>query len=191
MQSDVTVREMMDREYVGVSEGDDLTETVELLLEENAGEAVVQRGSQHVGVVTQRDVLALLVEGPDPEEATVGDAMSESITTIEPDASLESAADRMAAQSAGRLMVTSGTDPLGFVTERDLLATRTHEPGGGGVSAGGPGTEAITAPAHDAETAVEVDGPFEEQGICEVCGTLTHDLSSFNGQLRCADCRDM
>jgi CBS domain-containing protein len=189
MQSDVTVREMMDREYVGVSEADSLVETAELLLRENAGAAVVQRGSEHVGVVSQRDILALLVDGPDPEAAAVGDAMTESVPTIDPGSSLESAADRLATQSSGRLLVTNGTEPLGFITERDLLATRTHQPGEAGATT--PEAEAVNAAMHDAETAAEVDEPFEEQGICEVCGTLTHDLSSFNGQLLCADCRSM
>ncbi|MEF8787364.1 MAG: CBS domain-containing protein, partial [Haloarculaceae archaeon] len=46
-----------------------------------------------------------------------------------------------------------------------------------------------TALAAEAET--EAEDNFEDQGICEVCGTFTRDLSSFNGQLLCDDCRDM
>ena len=35
------------------------------------------------------------------------------------------------------------------------------------------------------------DGGFSDQGICERCGALTSELASFNGQLLCADCRDV
>ncbi len=188
MNTEVTVREMMDREYVGVSESDDLVETVELLLREGAETAVVLRGSEPVGVVTERDVLALLVEGPEPQSATVADAMTESIPTIEPDASLEAAADRMSTREARRLVVTNGGEPLGVITEHDLLTSRTHEPSQGMGEAPvetGPGT----AMAMDAET--EAEDTFEDQGICEVCGTFTRDLAAFNGQLLCSDCRDM
>ncbi len=188
MNADVTVREVMDREYVGVSESDDLLETVELLLREGAETAVVVRGSDPVGVLTERDVLALLVEGPEPDEATVADAMTESIPTIGPDASLEAAADRMSGWEARRLVVTNGGEPLGLITEHDLLTTRTHEPARGMGEApveSGPGT----AMAVEAET--EAEDTFEDQGICEVCGTFTRDLAAFNGQLLCGDCRDM
>jgi len=188
MNTDVSVQDVMDREYVGVSESDGLVETVELLLREGADTAVVLRGSDPVGVLTERDVLAVLVEGPDPENATVEDAMTESIPTVSPDASLEAAADRMSTRNARRLVVTNGGEPLGVITEHDLLTSRTHEPteGMGEVRSE---TSAGTAMALESET--EAEDSFQDQGICEVCGTLTRDLSAFNGQLLCADCRDM
>lgn len=188
MNTDVTVREMMDREFVGVSESDDLIETVELLLREDAEAAVVLRGSEPVGLVTERDVLALIVEGPDPAAATVADAMTESLPTIEPDVSLEAAADRMSSWESRRLVVTNGAEPLGVITEHDLLTSRTHEPAQGMGETpveSGPGT----AMAMDAET--EAEDTFDDQGICENCGTFTRDLAGFNGQLLCSDCRDM
>lgn len=189
MNADVTVREMMDREYVGVSESDDLVETVELLLREEAEAAVVQRGSEHVGIVTERDILALFVEGPDPEAATVGDAMTESVSTIEPEASLESAADMMSTRSTGRLMVSDGSEPLGFLTERDLLATRTHERKE--IESGGPDSEAVTMAAHGVTTGTAEEDHFDDQGICEACGKLAQGLAGVNGQVLCSDCRKM
>jgi CBS domain-containing protein len=189
MNAAVTVREMMDREYVGVSESDDLVDTVELLLREEAEAAVVQRGSEHVGIVTERDILALLVEGPDPGDATVEDAMTESVPTIEPEASLESAADMMSTRSTGRLLVANGTEPLGFLTERDLLATRTHERKE--IESGVQDSEAVamTAQGVTAETAQE--DHFDNQGICEACGKLAQGLAGVNGQVLCSDCREM
>jgi len=187
MNTEVSVREMMNREYVGASESDDLVETVELLLQVGAEAAVVLRGSEPVGVVTQRDVLALLVDGPDPETATVGDAMSENLPTIGPDASIEAAADRMSAQSSRRLVVTDGTEPLGLVTEHDLVAARTYDPGARQPETAG--SPAASEASMTAETGT--DPEFDEQGICEVCGTLSESLTPSNGQLLCGDCRDI
>lgn len=191
MKTEVSVREVMDREYVGANESDDLVETVELLLREDAETAVVLRGSEPVGVLTERDVLALLVEGPDPESATVSDAMTESVPTVSPNTSLDAAADQMSTQSARRLVVTNGGEPLGLITEHDLLTTRTRTPtadhGQGETATVDAG--AGTALATEAET--EAEDNFEDQGICEVCGTFTRNLSPFNGQLLCDDCRDM
>lgn len=186
MNRDVTAQDVMDREYVGVSESDGLVETVELLLRNDVDTAVVQRGSEHVGVLTQEDVLGLLVEGPDPEEATVGDAMTESVPTVVPDAGLDAAADRMSAQESGRLVVTNGAEPLGIVSERDLLASRTLDG-----PPQGPEERAVAGPGAETEakTAEDESGGFEDQSICEGCGTFASDLTVFNGQLLCPDCR--
>lgn len=195
MNGDVRVRDVMNREYVGVSESDDLVDTAELLLREETDTAVVLRGSAPVGVLTCRDVLALVVEGPDPQTAAVEDAMTASVPRVEPETGLSTAADKMSAQSARRLVVTrgSGEEPIGVLTEHDVLATRPF------------GRDRTTAPeAEQGETvetnaqpiagvessAGETEG-FEDQSICEGCGTLTSDLASFNGQLLCGDCRDM
>lgn len=194
MNADVSVRDVMDREYVGVSESDDLLETVELLLREGAEAAVVQRGSEHVGVLSERDVLALLVTGEDLETATVGDAMTESVPTVSPDTILEVAADEMSTRGASRLVVTNGSEPLGVIAERDLLANRAIQ----ARDQSGATQEAVESSAGapmeaESHTGVggEVDAGFEEQGICESCGTLAGNLAATNGQLLCPDCRAM
>jgi CBS domain-containing protein len=195
MNAGVSVRELMNREYVGVSESDNIVETVELLLRENAEIAVVQRGSDCVGVLTERDVLATLVEGPPPGEATVGDAMTESVPTVEPDESVETAATELSSRSVRRLVVTDGGEPVGVLTERDVLASRTYgaEPGtstadAAAVGDGAPGTVGSGSAAREMEAGTD---QFEDQSICEGCGALASDLAAFNGQLLCAECRDI
>lgn len=194
MNQDVTVREVIDDTYVGVSPSDGVRETVELLLRDGAPVAVVLEGSEAVGVCSDRDVLAMLVEGEDPGSATVDDAMTASVPTIPPDRTLAEARDRMATRSANWLVVTAGGEPLGVLTEHDLLAGSTL----GGTETASVADETAgqaavvaetTAAGNDAETAQQ--DSFDDQGICEICGALTHDLSAFNGQLRCADCRDV
>ncbi|WP_436901944.1 CBS domain-containing protein [Halovenus halobia] len=182
MESELTVREIMDREYVGVTQSDDLVETVELLLAEDKEAAVVLRGSEHVGVVTERDILAALAQGPDPTEATVGEVMSEHVPTVTPDTTISAAADQLSTQHNRRLVVTDGAEPEGVVTQEDLLAGRNYAIEQESEKATVIHAEGTTAPADDS---------FENQGICEVCGTLTRGLASFNGQLRCPDCREV
>lgn len=188
MNSDVSVRELVNREYVGVSESDDLLETVEVLLREEADTAVVLRGSDPVGVVTERDVLELLVDGPSPEDATVADAMTESLPTVSPEETLDEAADTMSARSARRLVVMDRGEPLGVLTEHDLLETRVHEPSREAAME----TTTVNQNSGSALAAEEESGEgYEDQSICEVCGTFASDLTSFNGQLVCPDCRDI
>lgn len=193
MNRDVTVREVANREFVGVSASDDLLETVELLVEEESDTALVMQGSEPVGVLTDRDVLELLAGERGITGAVVGDAMQSTVPTIESQATIEEAAGQMSAEGTRRLVVTDAGETLGTLTEHDLFATRplaSNGPETGGVH---PAGEAETALAADAGTGVESEtgGGFEEQSICEGCGTLTGDLVAFNGQLLCSDCRDI
>jgi len=199
MNTDLTVRDVMDREYVGVSESDPLPETVELLLREDATAAVVLRGQVPVGVLTERDVYAVLAESSDPSAATVGDAPSTTVPTVAPDVSLEVAADEMATRSVKRLRVVDDGETVGLLSEHDILTARTpgaventqRQVEADADAAAGTAVGVADSGARDAFGDDGVQDEFGEQSICEGCGTLTRDLSSFNGQLLCPDCRDI
>lgn len=174
MSSAVTVREVMTREFLGVSEGDDLLETVELLLAEGADCAVVLRGRDPVGALDERDALSALVDDAVLDAATVGDVMSDGVVRVAADASLAAAAGAMAREDTDWLLAVAD-EPVGVVSAYDVVAASTIAPDAEGET--GP-TATPDAAAHDT------------QGICEACGTLAGDLASVNGQLVCANCRD-
>ncbi len=193
MNRDVTVREVANREFVGVSESDDLLGTVELLVAEESDTALVMQGSEPVGILTDRDVLGLLAHEGGVDGAVVGDAMQSTVPTIESQATIEEAADRMSAEGIRRLVVEDGDETIGTLTEHDLFATRPLASNGPESGEAHPAGEAETALAAETGTGVESEtgAGFEEQSICEGCGTLTGDLVAFNGQLLCGDCRDI
>jgi signal-transduction protein with cAMP-binding, CBS, and nucleotidyltransferase domain len=145
-----------------------------------------------VGVLTERDVLERVVDAT-IDEAAVADAMGAAPPTVDPDMQLSEAADLLSTRATQRLVVTNDDEPVGVLTEHDLLSTspftRTSAPQtaseGVALSTTGEATEAVSR-----EQATEGNG-FEEQAICEACGTFSRDLSAFNGQLLCADCRDI
>lgn len=198
MNSDLTVRDVMNREYVGVSESDSIADTVELLLREDATEAVVLRGQDPVGVLTERDVYAVLVESDDPAEAAVGEAPLTNVPTVAPDVSLDAAADRMATRSVRRLRVVDRGEMVGLLTDQHLLAARAPQGTESLELETEPDAETVSMPAgtigtqsRGEVTEVGVEAEFDDQSICEGCGTLAHNLAAYNGQLLCGDCRDI
>lgn len=190
MNGDVTVREAMTRDFVGVSEGDRVVDAASLLLEENAAGAVVLRGQEPVGLLTEKDVLSVVVRDGDTEDATVADAMRSSVPTVDPDSSIADAAELMFSHSCSQLVVTDATaTPVGVLTQADIVATTTLS-----TTATAETNDSTVEPARvEAEVGATADGEasFSEQGICERCGSLTGDLTSFNGQLLCDDCMDV
>ena len=191
MNGDVTVREVMRREFVGVSEADTLRDTAGLMLDEDVEAVAVLRGSDPEGLLTQQDILEVAVEGAALSDTVAADAMRTELPVVEPDTPLTAAADRMSGQQARHLFVMGDGELLGLVSEHDVVTATTLDPGGEAE------TREVATEAVHAEAAVVGEGEatategYSNQGICEVCGTLTRNLSSFNGQLVCSDCRDV
>lgn len=181
----------MRRDYVGASEGDGLAETAALMLEEDVETVVALRGAEPVGMVTQRDVLEAAVEHGDLAAVTVADVMQNSPPTVGPDETLAAATDRMSGTDSRHLLVTEGDELAGVITEHDVVTAATLDPGIETERVEAGGEAAVEAVAATAEAGTTGDEEYSNQGICELCGSLSRDLSTFNGQLVCSDCKNV
>ncbi len=190
MESELSVRDVLTKEYVAASESDTVLGAVELMRTEHVGCVLVLRGSDPVGIMTEWDVLGLVDDERDPAETLVEDVMSTPVVTIDADRSLTDAADTMTRENFRNLVVFDGDDLLGVLTQRDVIA-----------AAGS--FQATTAPSRpqkppighpsstdtDAELRPNGGDEYTTQGVCEACGSLAESLWESNGQLVCADCR--
>ncbi len=185
MEAGVIVRDVMTREYVGVSESDSVLGAVRLMHDEGVGSVVVLRGREPVGIMTEADVVALVADEDDPTQTTVSEVMSKSVLSVHPDRSLADAAGTMAQQGIRRLLVTADDELLGVLTERDVISASASP---SSISR----SQDRNVEEGQSETRLGTNGgsEYEGQSICEVCGSLKHDLTNVNGQLVCADCRD-
>ncbi|WP_049970268.1 CBS domain-containing protein [Haladaptatus cibarius] len=186
MDAEVTIRDMMTREYVGVSESDSVLGAVQLMQTEGVGSVVVLRGREPVGIMTESDVVGLVADERDATETTVADAMTSPVVSMRADRSLADAAGVMAQQGIRRLVVTRDDEMVGLLTERDVI------------SASASPSSITSSPEPEVSDAELVgtmetnggDTEYEGQSICEVCGKLTRELANVNGQLVCTDCRE-
>lgn len=187
------VREVMTRDYLGVNEGDSLLEVARLLRDQQASSALVERGEEPVGIVTEWDVLAAVADRRDPEETTVGTVMSSPLVSVAPEMRLSEAASTMASERIRNLVVRETGEPEGVLTQRDVLAAVGSIPVAANGSGGrGPGEGAAEASADaTAERSIDDRSGFSRQGICETCGRLAQQLREQNGQLVCTDCRSV
>lgn len=190
MESELSVRDVLTKSYVGVSESDSVRGAVELMRDERAGSVLVVRGSSAVGIMTEWDVLGVVADATDPGEVTVGDVMSSPVISISPDRSLTDAADMMARDAIRNLVVEDDEGLVGVLTQRDVIAAAGSFTGATALNEGEPVT---TAPSEStsAELQTNGSGEYSTQGVCEVCGTLADSLWERNGQLVCSDCRAM
>ena len=189
----VTIRDVMTREYVGVSESDTVLGAVRLMREEESGSVVVLRGSDPVGVLTEWDVLGVVADEADPAETTVASVMSEPVLTVAADEGLRTATGKMSRERVRRLVVTDSQEVVGVLSERDVIAATATA----AKPESGPTTPVegnlVGATRDDARVRPETNnnGGYADQGVCETCGSLADSLREFNGQLVCAECREV
>ncbi|EMA64329.1 CBS domain-containing protein [Halorubrum kocurii] len=214
MRTDTTVRDVMHREFLGVSESDPLRDAAALLVDEGTNCLVVLRGGEPVGRLGCRDALGALLDGgvgaDDGSSAdvggdrTVGSVMSPPLPTVAPDDALAAVEERLVAEGVDRVVAVEDGEAVGVVTAGDALAAGAPRTGDGARdpiadegTTGDPrrgdaatlGADGGVDPAVEASSTDASGSPT--QGVCESCGALVPDLVTANGQAVCPECRDV
>ena len=89
---------------------------------------VVMRGRRVAGILSDRDLTAILVGGVRVDR-TIDQVMQRDVVGISPDATVEEAARRMRRRRIGALPVLDGDELVGIVTVADLLDLIIRGPG--------------------------------------------------------------
>jgi len=200
MESELSVRDVLTTDYVGVSESDTVLDVVGLIRDEETSCALVVRGPEPVGILTEWDVLDLVADEYDPAELAVEDAMTTPVIAVGLDQSLTDVATTMARQNIRNVVVERDDGIAGVITQRDVIAAASsfqatmtpprmsEQP----IDRDRASTEPAAArTTTDGETQLLPNGgdEYTTQGVCEACGSLAESLWDANGQLVCADCR--
>jgi len=118
------VKEVMSKDVKTIRSSDTVKIAAQVMTQENIGSLVVVSGSgEVVGIITERDILTdVVVEGKNPGDLRVEEVMSKDLVTVEPEKSLEDAADIMTEKEIRRLPVVAEGRLVGIVTTADLVA---------------------------------------------------------------------
>ncbi|MFZ2013500.1 MAG: CBS domain-containing protein [Nocardioides sp.] len=98
-----------------------LTEVAEALAADEIGALCVTENGVLAGIVSERDVVAHVAAGGDPENLTAADVMSTDLVTLTPDDTVLDAAKRMKDSQIRHLPVLLDDDIAGIVSMRDLF----------------------------------------------------------------------
>ena len=116
------VAEVMTENVVTVPVDRTLGDAVRLMLEFRIGSVIVTRDGDPSGIVTETDVLISGHESGDPFDAIpIEEAMSHPLVTVEPDATVRAAVERMREVRVKKLPVVDGLDVVGILTHEDVV----------------------------------------------------------------------
>jgi len=126
MLAPTAVREVMHAPVETTTPDESVRAAATRLFEAGIGSLVVCERETPVGIVTDVDVSGLVAAGEDPESTTVEAVMSTPLVTVEADAPIGTAAERMREHVIKRLPVLEDDRLVGIVTTTDLSNFLPH-----------------------------------------------------------------
>ena len=116
-----TVADLMTKDVLTVEPSDTIGEAAEKMQEANVGAVVVVEDMVRVvGIVTERDLLRAVAQRARAAEARVRQWMTENPLTVEPETTVDEAAQIMFDRNFRHLPVVKDGRPLGIVSLRVL-----------------------------------------------------------------------
>jgi CBS domain-containing protein len=123
-----TVREIMTRDVVTLPRDASIVEAARLMRDNGIGDVVVTDGDRAEGIVTDRDiVIRAVADGKEPGSVRLDQVVSEDLTAVAPDDSVDRAVQIMRERAIRRLPVVEAGKPVGIVSLGDLAVE--HDPG--------------------------------------------------------------
>ena len=114
------VDELMRKRVETIPESGSAETALKRMRSKNLRHLVVVRGKRVVGILSDRDLAAILV-GNVRVDRTIDQVMRRDVVGIAPDESVEEAARRMRSRKIGALPVLDGDRLVGILTVSDLL----------------------------------------------------------------------
>lgn len=124
------VRSLIKRPPVGIDPNATLREAAIEMGEEEVGCLAIwakSRPRRAAGLITERDILAAIADGANPDEATVWDHMTDAPHTISPTTSVGEAARTMVEGGFRHLPVEDDVETVAIISFRDLLFAALEE----------------------------------------------------------------
>jgi CBS domain-containing protein len=133
-----TIRDLLKGDPVTVDASATVEEAAKLMDEKDIGNVLVVENDEVQGIVTDRDIAVRVVAKGNGPDASVREATTTDLETLEPDASIEDAIQKMEQADVRRLPVVEDGKPVGVVSLGDLAQARDQDSALADISAASP-----------------------------------------------------
>ena len=111
----------MHNHMVRVDAGENVFTTIGKMNHDRISSVIVEEFGRPVGVITERDIVQFAETRQDPTVVRAREIMSQSLTTVEEDTTVEEAVRIMVDSGVRRVPVLRGEQLVGIVTSTDIL----------------------------------------------------------------------
>jgi len=117
------VMDIMEKDVEKIEPDRSISDAAAIMKENGISYLLVVDDSRLVGIITEDDIVDKVVsEGKAPKDTKIADIMVKSVIHIEPQKSLEEAAQVMTEKKIEKLPVVEGAKLLGIITAKDMIA---------------------------------------------------------------------
>ncbi len=116
-----TLGHVMRSPVTTISSNDTLRAAAETMVEQNIGAVVVVEVKSPVGIITERDIMKLVIKGNDVLNESVKQFMSKPLVTATSTLPVQQAFELMLRHKVRRLPIVDGNQLEGIVTEKDIM----------------------------------------------------------------------
>lgn len=116
------VKDIMKTEVLTLGKSASVKDVLELMTENHAGSVVIVDGSKIAGIVTESDILSKIVNETRDLSTEIEKIMTKNVITIEPNATVEKAAEIMSQNKIKKLPVVLKNKLIGIVSITDIVA---------------------------------------------------------------------
>ena len=116
-----TVKDIMTKNVVSIGVDNSVLEAAEIMSSNQLGCLVIINRELPIGIVTERDIVRRVVAKKLPLDTKISAIMSQSLITVDADASLKEAARLMSSNKIRRLPVLKQNKLVGIVVASDFV----------------------------------------------------------------------
>jgi CBS domain-containing protein len=133
-----TIRDLLKGNPVTVEASATVEEAAKLMDQNDIGNVLVVENNEVQGIVTDRDIVVRVVAKGNGPDASVREAATTDLETLEPDASIDDAIKKMQQGNVRRLPVVEDGKPVGVVSLGDLAQARDKDSALADISSASP-----------------------------------------------------
>ena len=116
-----SVKDIMTKNVISISVDNSVLEAAEIMSSNQLGCLVIINRELPIGIVTERDIVRRVVAKKLPLDTKISEIMSQSLITVDADASLKEAARLMSSNKIRRLPVLKQNKLVGIVVASDFV----------------------------------------------------------------------
>jgi IMP dehydrogenase len=120
----LAAKDILEKVFLTLPRGTDALEAAKYMKSARQGFVIVLgTDGKPEGIVTEWDYISRLVaEGRDPAKTRIEEIMSTGLVTVKPNDGIDFVSHMMSQRGIRRVLVVQGTDVLGVITSRTVLA---------------------------------------------------------------------
>jgi len=179
MKTGYKVCDAMTKKPIVLSPEEDLEKCAKEMLKNHVGAIIVKEDDKAVGIITEQDIVRKVVaKGINPLGVKLREVMEKNLITISPEKDIYDALIIMRDKNIRHLPVVDNNTMIGLLTLKDILKIQP---------------QLFDLLVEKFELREEERKPIysmrEKEGICQLCGNYSEELSEVDNILVCKKCK--